>query len=134
METLKAQKEHWREKAEKAPKAQSTSKETPSADINSKDLIALMNAKVAEDDVDEVVEYAKFKSISVAEALKTGVVKTLLHEKRELRRTAEATNTGPTKSGSSRVSDEALLDKARKAGEIPENDTDLDRMLEQRYK
>ena len=129
--TLEAQKEHWREKAEKAPKATSTKQST---DLNSKDLIALMNAKVAEDDIDEVVEYAKFKNISVAEALKTSVVKTSLREKAEQRRTAEATNTGPTRSGTAKVSEEVLLEKARKSGEIPENDADLDRLLEQRYK
>lgn len=132
VETLEAQKEHWREKAEKKVTAQP--KAEPTTGLSSKDLIALMKSDVHEDDVDEVVDYAKFKKISIAEALKTTVVRASLDEKREQRKTAEATNVGRTRSGNVRNSEETLLGKARKTGEIPDNRDDLDRMLEHRYK
>lgn len=132
VETLKAQKEHWREKAEKKVAVQP--KAEPTGALSSKDLIALMKGDVHEDDVDEVVDYAKFKKISIAEALKSTVIRASLDEKREQRKTAEATNVGRTRSGNVRNSEETLLGKARKTGEIPDNRDDLDRMLEHRYK
>lgn len=98
-------------------------------DLSSKDLIALMTAKVPEEDVDDVVEYAKFKGISVAEALKTDVVKTTLASKAETRKTAQATHTGAGSRGTYKVSDETLLNKASK-GEMPESDEDIARLAE----
>lgn len=129
--TAEAQKEHWRAKAQKA-------KETPKAPVEQasvslKDQIALVNAKVHEDDVDEVLEYAKFKKIPVSEALKTSVIKTSLAEKAEQRATAEATHTSRSRGTSSKTSDEALLSKASKTGEIPDSDDDIKRMLDARY-
>lgn len=129
-ETLKAQKEHWREKAAKP-------KETPPQPVpegvNLKDSLALLNAKVHEDDVDEVIDYAKFKKISIAEALKSNVVKATLEEKAEYRATANATNTGKNKGSTGRLSGEALLKKTEKTGEIPESDEELEKLLDARY-
>ena len=123
------------EKAErlaKAPKldAQPTPKQTPTAgnDITTKDLYALMEAKVAEEDIEEVKEYASLKKISIAEALKTNIVKTILSDKAEQRQTAIAANVGSSKRGTGKVSDDALLAKAAK-GELPENDADLERLI-----
>jgi hypothetical protein len=74
--------------------------ETKKSDDNSlstKDFYALTNAKVPEEDIDEVIEYSKFKGISVAEALKLPTMKTVLYEKSETRRTAQATQTRHTR-------------------------------------
>lgn len=87
-------------------------------ELTSKDAIAIMNAKVHEDDVDEVVEYAKFKKISVAEALKSDVVKTILDRKSEFRKTSEATNTGTSRVGIKKVSGDELV-KDLSQGKIP---------------
>lgn len=117
------------EKAEK--KAKMTGKETePSEkkDLSSKDIIALMNAKVSEDDLDEVVDYAKFKKIGIAEALKTSTVKTLLAEKAEQRNVANATNTGTSRRGSAKLSEEALIENSKK-GNIPDSDSDIERLM-----
>ena len=96
--------------------------------LTTKDTIAIMNAKVHEDDIDEVVDYAKFKKIPVSEALKSGVVKTLLAEKAEQRTVAEATNTSGARRSSAKLTDEALMSNIR-GGQLPESDADIQRAL-----
>ena len=91
-------------------------------ELTTKDVYALMNAKVAEEDIEQVAEYAKFKKISVAEALKSTVVKTMLEESVEQRTTANATQTRGGARGTSKVSGEDLLSKAERTGEVPETD------------
>jgi len=123
---------NYKIRAEKAEKAVKAPQEPKTEGLTSKDTIALINAKVHEEDIDEVVEYARFKKISIADALKSSVVRASLSERSEQRSTAEATNTGRTR-GSARVSPEALLGKAQKTGEIPDNPAELSAMLESRY-
>ena len=120
------------EKAERQAKTVEVKTETP-VGLSSKDTIALINAKVHEDDVDDVLDYAKYKKISVAEALKSSVIKASLTEKEELRTTANATNTGKTRSGISKVSGDSLLSKAQKTGEVPDTDEGMDALLKARY-
>jgi hypothetical protein len=96
--------------------------ETPkNAGIDLKDIRALQD--VPDEDVDEVIDYAKFKGISIAEAKKNPVMQTVLKTRAEERKTAEATNTSSTRRSSSKVSDEDLLDKLSK-NEVPEEDLD----------
>lgn len=150
-ETLKAQeaeKETKRIKAEeiaenqriRAEKAEAELKgfkkdgkdETPKNDsISQTDLYALIKENVPQEDISDITEYATLKKISIAEALKSNFVKTLLTQKAEERKTAEATNTGTSRRGNAQVSPETLLDKASK-GELPESDSDLDRLVEAR--
>lgn len=120
------------EKAEKnAKNAKPAIKQTQKvSDISGKDVIALTSAGVTEsEDIDEVVEYANFRKISVSDALKHSVVKTLLAEKKEQRATAAATATGSQRRGSGKVSDQTLLEKASK-GELPDNADDMKRLVE----
>lgn len=91
-------------------------------ELSSKDTIALINAKVHEEDVDDVVEYAKFKKIPVAEALKSGILKATLTEKAEFRKTADATNTRGAGKPAPKVTDADILKKAEK-GDIPAKGT-----------
>lgn len=148
IERLAQAEEYGRNQKIRAEKAERKTKDTPeqetsepkaepkgeSKDLTSKDTIALINAKVHEDDIDEVVEYAKFKGTSVSEVLKSSVIKGLLTERSEHRATAEATNTGKTRPGTTRASGETLLKKASKTGEMPDRAEDLDALLEERYK
>ena len=70
--------------------------ETKSNDKNqlsSIDTISIMRANVHTDDIAEVVEYARFKGISISEALKSTVVRGLLSEKEEFRKSEEVANT-----------------------------------------
>ncbi len=118
------------EKAEKENKDLKTKlkpiqpeKETPKNESKNeyslKDIKALSD--VHDDDVDKVVGWAKFNAISIAEAKKTPEMQGFLKNKEEERATALAANTGTVKRGTSKVSDEVLLEKLEK-GELPEED------------
>lgn len=98
--------------------------EAPKSDLSQKDLYALMANKVHEEDIDEVVEYAKLKGLPVAEALKSSVVKTILKEKEEIRNTAAVTNTGVTRKSATPKDADTLVNKARK-GEVPQTREDM---------
>ena len=104
--------------------------ETPKTpELNLKDIRALQD--VHDDDVDEVVEYAKFKGVSIAEAKKNPVIQAHLRTKEEERKTAAATNTGGGKKGSSQVTGADLIEKAS-AGQFPESDEDIRKLAEAR--
>ena len=112
------------------------SSETPKhSDMSLKDIRALQD--VPDEDVDEVIDFAKYKGVSVAEAKKSPVMQILLKTKKEERATAEATNTTPARRGSSKASDEDLLGKLSK-GELPMEDIEraakarIERMKKQR--
>jgi len=97
-------------------------KETKSNDKNqlsSIDTIAIMRANVHTDDIDEVVEYAKFKGVSISEALKSPVVRGLLSEKEEFRKSEEVANTSSSRRVVNKVTPDALLKNLSK-GEVPE--------------
>lgn len=97
------------------------------AQMSQTDMIAIVRANVPDEDITEVVEYATFKKISVAEALKTSFIKGILEEKAENRRVEEGTNTGTNKRNSGALTDEMLLNNARK-GIMPESDEDIRRL------
>jgi len=97
-------------------------------DLSTSDIYSLMRANVPEDDIAEVSEYARFKGISVAEALNSSVIKSTLAERAEKRNAANATSTGPARRGTAKASDEQLLEKASK-GIMPESDDDLVRLI-----
>ncbi len=124
---------NYKVRAEKAERAKNRVETKMESGLSSKDTIAIVNAKIHEDDVDDVLEYAEFKKIPIAEALKSSVIKATLKEKQELRDTATATNTGRTRQTSPQASGEVLLDKARKTGELPADEAALDALLTARY-
>jgi len=96
--------------------------------LSQKDLLAVMKADVNSEDLDEVVDYAKLKGISVTEALKTPMIKSILEQKAEERQTADATNVKGQKRKTAQVSTDTLLENANK-GKFPENDEDLARLI-----
>jgi len=102
--------------------------EVKSSDLSTKDLYALIDAKVPETDIEEVREYAQLKKISIAEALKSTVVKTILSDNAEKRKSAEISSTGSSKRSSGKMSDAALLEKAMK-GELPDSKEDMERLF-----
>lgn len=95
--------------------------------LNLKDIRALND--VHDDDVDRLVNYAKFMNITVAEAKKLPEMVSFLRTSEEHRLTASATNTGGGKRGTSKVSDEDLLSKAS-SGDLPEDDANIARLME----
>ncbi len=98
-------------------------KEPQTGELSQDDLIAVIKADIPQEDVKVAKDYAKLNNISVAEALKSDVVKGILSNRAEERATAQAASTGPVKRGSSKASDEVLLEKLDK-GELPEEDID----------
>jgi hypothetical protein len=90
-----------------------------SSSLNDKDTIAILRNNVHDDDIDFVKDYAKFKNTSVAEVLKLDEVKATLATKAEYRKTAEVTNTAPTRKGINKVSDDVLV-KNLSEGKVPD--------------
>ena len=120
---LEAQKKHWKQKASKKPE---TKKEDG---LSPNDLYALMKKGVHEDDVDTVVKQAKANGVSVKEALQLGEVKAILDYREETRKTAEVSNTGNTRKGSTSKDADTLVAKARK-NELPQSSEDMKRVFE----
>lgn len=111
-------------KEKKPEENHTTSKEK----LTQTDLIAIVKADIPEEDLDEIIDYAKLKKISVKDALKTPLIVGMLAEKKEQRATAESTNTNGGRRGSSKVSDSELIENARK-GVFPESDEDVARLV-----
>lgn len=103
---------------------------TPKNDMSLKDIRAL--ADVVDEDVDDILDYAKWKNISVAEAKKAPAMIAILKAKEEERKTALAANTGGGKRGTSAVSDEKILQDFDQ-GKVSENDTDIERLADARF-
>lgn len=100
-------------KALKAKPQQTAAPVEKQTGLSTKDTLAFIDAKVTnEEDVDFVAEYAAFKKISIPEALKSPVVITELKTNAEQRTTAQATNTGSSRRGSSKPTGEQILNAA----------------------
>ena len=103
---------------ERAKKAEAN-KPKPADGLTPSDVLVLAKADVHQDDVSDLLEWAKFKKISVADALKSPTMKTMLADNAEKRKTDEATNTNGGPRGGSKVSGDDLLRKAERTGEVP---------------
>jgi len=97
-------------------------------DITKTELYSLVKANVPDEDVNEVVIYARSHDITATEALKLPEVKAILKVKAEYRKTAEAANTGSSRSGKLKVSDDVLETNASK-GILPQDDAGINRLV-----
>lgn len=114
------------EKAEKnKPEVAATEEQIQKtdSDLSTKDIYALTQAQVHIDDVDEVVKAAKLLSLSVQEALKDPVVKSILDRNTEVRKTANATNHGRNPRGGTKKIDQNEILREASKGNIPEPGT-----------
>ncbi len=114
----------WVKPAKPAPEtntAATASSKQDQPNISTVDMYAMIEAKVPQDDIKEVADYAKFKGISIAEALKTSFVQTTLKENAEKRNIAEATNTGGSKRTTGKTSPDEVLKNASQ-GNLPDSD------------
>lgn len=114
------------EKAEKENKNLKTSG-SKTFEPSASDIFAIVSAKVSEEDFPEVLKFAQFQGVSVSEALKDPIVKTLLQAKEENRRTTEATNVSSNRRSVTKVTDETLV-QASINGELPESEADIARL------
>jgi len=87
-------------------------------ELSSKDLFALMEAKVPSQDVDEVVRASKLLGVSIPEALKDDFVKARLSTLSEQRKSAEVSNTSGSKRTATRMTDDAIVERAMKGEEV----------------
>lgn len=97
--------------------------ETPSKKqdgLTALDAIAIAKANIHEDDVEEVVRWAKYNNITIKDALKDKTMQTILRDKEEIRSTANATSTGAARRNTSKPSPESILENAAK-GIFPED-------------
>lgn len=108
-------------------------KEPKGDEISIREAALLQENKISTQDWDDVISYAKYKGISIEEALKSSVVISTLKEKQEERTSAETIETGKKRGGTPKILGQQLLDKAKKTGEIPESDEEIDALLEARY-
>lgn len=92
------------------------------------DLIAVTKANLNEEQLKEAMDYAKYKKISIAEALKTPQVKATIALIEENNKVAQAAATGNGRRGSAQISDDLLLANASK-GIMPDSDADLARLI-----
>jgi len=132
----------WKARAEKAEatiiKAKEKAKTVKPVQSDTKlstfDMLALQKANIeTEEDLEEVTRWADYNKISVAKALESNILKTVLSTKAEERKSAMAVNTGTgRRANTGQVSDERLLADAAK-GILP-NEGDIGRLALLRHK
>jgi hypothetical protein len=101
--------------------------EASKINLTQTDVFTLIKNDIAEEDIEDVAEYASFRKISIAEALKSSVVKTMLAEKVEQRKVANGTHTGSSKRQSGNTSNDTILSNSKK-GILPDSDEDISRL------
>lgn len=98
-----------------------------------KDGFALAKANVNDEDIDDVLEYASFKKISVADALKSPVVKNMLAEKEEFRTSQNVSTTATARRASPKVTDDTILENARN-GKLDDSEDSIRALFRARMK
>jgi hypothetical protein len=98
-----------------------TEKVEGTGDVTKTELYSLVKANVPDEDVNEVVIYARSHKMTVTEALKTAEVKAILGVKADYRKTAEAANTRNSRFGGKAVSDEQIAAEIAE-GKLPDPD------------
>ena len=123
---------NYKIRAEKAEAKAKGEVKVEEQSLTTKDALALVNAKVSNEDYDEVIRVAKVLGKNIGETLKDKTMLTILNERVEERRTAEATLIGKQKRGSSKNTGEDILDKAEKTGEVPEDEEGMQKLFQAR--
>jgi len=99
------------QKNPRTPQNKATQTQENKDSLSSKDLYALMDAKVPQIDVDEVVKAAKILGKSVPETLQDGFMQARLKDLAEQRKTANATNTDGSRRTSAKMTDEQVVQR-----------------------
>lgn len=115
---------------ERVKKAEARVPSKELGDLTNKDVLFLSKVDVHEEDLDTVLDWAKFKKISVADAHKE--MKTVLDVRAEQRRTAEATNTKGSPRGTSKVSGIDLLAQAQRGEAVEPTDENFEAIQQAR--
>ena len=111
------------------PETRVETKSEPKEDnFSLKDIRALQD--VPDDDVDEVIKISKVYGITIPEAKKLTLTQTLLKTKAEERQTAQATNIGKGGKGTSKVTGESMLERAKETNSLPDDDEAIRQLSE----
>jgi len=124
------------EKAERLSKSVKTEKQpeakAPTAgEITTRDLYALMQANIPEEDIDVVQKFASLEGISLKDAASSPIVKGILSQRNEERTVSLAASKGSSKRGSGKMTDDILMSEASK-GKLPESHDDMVRLIKAR--
>ncbi len=124
-------KELMGDKGDKKPApAKKPASNVKAQELSQTDTYTLLRNNIHEDDVKDVVDYARLRGISISEAIKSPLVKSIISENESKRTTSKVASKGNEgRRGSYRVPVEVLLSNARK-GIYPDNDADLDRLVD----
>ena len=126
---LKEYGENQKIRAEKAEKGEKK-EEKDGYVMSEKDIFALSKANIEEEDLDEIKDYAQFKKLTVADALKDKTLQGILSDNAEKRQSARAVDIG--KGGrSTTITGETLLTRAEQ-GQVPEDDEGIDKLVNAR--
>jgi len=131
---------NWQERALKAEKAiekaKAKAKLQPKpieGNLSATDILALSKSNIETDDMEEVIKFADYSKLRVADALKSPVLKAILADKAEVRKSAQAVNTGSVRRGSNSISDEKLMENARN-GILPDSPSEIQRLTDLRLR
>jgi len=116
------------EKAEKLAKSTNFTGDTATkkeGELSTPDVIFLAKTDIHDDDMEDVLKHAKLHKVSMKEAY--SFLKPILDVRKEQRQTSQATHTRGSARGSSKISDETLLENAKR-GKLPDNDADMLRL------
>jgi hypothetical protein len=117
-------------RAEKAEKLVKSTQKIDTPSLSTTDAIALIGANIKEgEDIEEVENWAKYKGISIAQALKSDELKAVLGIKAEKRGSAQATNTGSARHSPSNLTEGQILQRAKEGREIPNSKEDMDKLV-----
>jgi len=117
----------------KAPKADKVDAPKTDSKLSIFDQKAIFNADIeTQEDLDEIIDYAERKNISVAEALKSPVIKATLNENAQIRNSAQAVNTGSGRRASGTMTDAQLMANAAN-GKMPSSDEDIAKLARMRF-
>jgi len=104
-----------------AKTARDKSEPRKSYEVSQSDLLTLIKADITEEtDIEQLQDYAKLKGLTISEALKSPVMKSILSELKENRAVALAANTGASRKQKTQLSDDVILDNASQ-GKLPDD-------------
>lgn len=94
-------------------------KAAESNELSSKDMFSIINAKIGENDIDEVIKASKLLGLSIKDTLQDDTLKAIIAKRVEFRKTSKAANKGAARASGKKLSDHQLLENANK-GVLPE--------------
>ena len=121
--------DNYKTRAEKAEKLLENKGGVKEDGLSNTDILYLAKADIHEDDLQDVLDWSKFKKISVKEA--HNALKETLKVREEQRRTTAATQTGRGSRSQTNNTGETFLKKAD-AGELPESEQEIQNLAEAR--